>query len=434
MIRLIGRKKLFELLKQDELNPSIKMEMRRIIRSNHLKKKDIIETVHKAVDFWDDLREYDKSAKLEKYFFGNLVFSEQSPDEKEVTFRDEFDDIAGDMTDADTNPKSEFEKELEDQEQQPVVTKEREIEEEPDEEFFFDDDIVYEGFFSRAKRHQARDYLIMGEDEYDKKRNRQLFRVAFLFALPFSLITFLGILGLLKYFSIPLPFDTIWLSPLIALFALGIAFIIYLDLEPKELLWSYERVMGLSYVLTITYVCLIVMGGVIGFFLFKEGNLELGKQFYFKLDEFETYVQKYPDDPEGRMKLAYAYMSNDEHKEALSEVKTALKLDPGLGPAEDLHKAIISTYIINKEAVIHYSVGMLYWFIDQDESALNEFEEAIKLYPKFGEAHFYIASIYYNRRNYEQSWKHAIEAKRAGNERVKTLISELQRYFTMPPM
>ncbi len=434
MIRLLGRKKLFDLLKAEGLTPAVKMEMRRIIRTSHLKKKDIIESVHKAVDYWDDMREYDKSAKLERYFFGNQVFSEPN-EEKEVTFREEYSDMVG--TDLDDEPpaKSDFEKEFHEDKSSVIVSDADEEDEELDEEeFFFDDDIVYEGFFSRAKRHEARDYLIMGEDEYDAKRNRNLFKVAFLIGLPFSVVVYFAVLGLIQYFSIPLPFDTIWLSPLIGLFALAIAFFIYIDLEPKELLWSYERVMGLSYMLTITYGCVILMGGVIAFYLFKDNEFNLDKRFYFKLDEFEAQVEQFPFDAEARMRLAYAYMSNDDQQKALDEIKHALKIAPDLAAAEDLYKAIISTYIINKEAVIHFSNGMLYWFIEQDESAMSEFEEAVKLYPKFGEAHYYIASIYYNKRNYDTAWKHAVEAKRAGNERVATLIDELQRYFTMPPM
>ncbi len=434
MIRLIGRKKLFDLLKAEELNPTVKMEMRRIIRLNRLKKKDIIESVHKAVDYWDDMREYDKSAKLEKYFFGNQVFSEPA-ESKEITFRDEQTVDASEDIEHELPVKSDFEKEFHEDKKNDVIDYESHEETgKGDEDFFFDDDVVYEGFFSRAKRHEARDYLIMGEDEYDAKRNRNLFKVAFLIGLPFSLIIYYGILGLLKYFSVSLPFDTMWLTPLIGLFALSIAFFIYLDLEPKELLWSYERVMGLTYILSITYACVIVMGGVILFFMFKQNDLNFEKRFYFKLDEFEAYAERYPHDAEGRMKLAYAYMSNDDHQKALNEVKIALKLAPGLAAAEDLYKAIINTYIINKEAVIHFSTGMLYWFIDQDESAMSAFRDAIKLYPRFGEAHYYIASIYYNRRNYDNAWKHAVEAKRAGNERISSLIHELQRYFTMPPI
>ena len=270
----------------------------------------------------------------------------------------------------------------------------------------------------------------MGEDEYDTKRSRHLYRISFLLGLPISLFLFAGLVILLKKINMPLPFHYLWLTPLVLVAAVIFAVILYYYFEPKELTWTYERVIQWSYTLSVIYVSVIAMVFAVNYFLIKDGSVKIAKRYYFKINDFKEFAAKHPDDAQGHMKLAYAYMSNDEQKKAIDELETALSIAPDLGPAIDLHKAIIVSYTINKEAVIHFSNGMLYWFIEEDVTALSEFQEALELYPDFAEAHYYSAAIFFSQRKYDKAWQHAMAAKKAHHKRAELLLKELRNYFS----
>ncbi|GEM_PF-5578823 len=430
MLALLGKKKLIKTLKNKKLSPALKYEIKQIIRTYKLNRKEIIDSATQAIEFWEELREYENSSRLEKYFLGHAATDSE---EEFQTFsksgiarksnNDESEPQHVDFVEPDEDPYS----------YSPVEeVKELSSEEADEAENSFDDDLVYVGFFTKRKLKGVKDYLVLGEDEYDIKRNRHLFFVCFMMALPVSFI--FTLLGALVFDSLGFLFEKIWLVPIIFSGGFLLAYLFYTVLSPQDLVWTYDRVITMSYTLVVTYICVILFGVAVGVFVAKSDTYILRRNSYFKVDNYKTYVEKNPNSAEGRMKLAYAYMSNEDSKNALKEITEALKISPDLEPALDLQRAIIGLYFVYKEAVIHFANGMLYWFIEQDPSALEEFQKAIDIYPKFGAAHYYIACIYYSQQEYEKSWKHALEARSAQYFRVKNLINELQKYFEVPQM
>lgn len=426
MLSLIGKKKLIKSLKNKKLSPSLKYEIKQIIRTYKLSKKEIIDSATQAIEFWEDLREYENSSRLEKYFLGH---TQNQPEEEFQTFSKKGVARKGDIAGNEPEPESEPEPDEDPYANVPVEEFTQSLEDD-DAEFSFDDDLIYVGYFNKRKLKGVKDYLVLGEDEYDIKRNRHLFFVCFMMALPVSFI--FSLLGALVFDSLGFLFEKIWLVPFIVAGGFLLAYLFYTVLSPQDLIWTYDRVITMSYTLVVTYVGVILFAVAVSVFVAKSDTYVLRRNSYFKVDNYKSFVEKNPANAESRMKLAYAYMSNEDSKNALKEINEALKLAPDLEPALDLQRAIIGLYFVYKEAVIHFSNGMLYWFIEQDASALDEFKKAVDLYPKFGAAHYYIACIYYSQRDYEKSWKHALEARNAQYFRVKNLISELQKYFEFP--
>ncbi|MCB1195492.1 hypothetical protein KDK77_04845 [bacterium] len=419
MKKFFAQKKLLAILKTRQLSPSIKYEIKQLIRNARMDRQTIIDTVYQAIEFWDELREYENSTALEKYFLSNIKFEESSvpvPQKEE-----ELESGSDESFEPDTHSFPD------DVQRVNLVTEAAD-----ENETFFDDDVYYSGLFKKTDVRRFKDYLVLGEDEYDNKRNKVLFRVCFLFSLPISVAAVFIIDVILQLFSVHL--NQLYYIPVIALVAIGLAFIEYIILEPRDLTWTYDRVITYMYTLSVVYLCIILCGGVVAYTFWRGGQNNTEKKFYFRTDNFEEYVKLHPEQPEGHMKLAFAYMSNDEHKKALDEINVALTLDPNIDEAVDLERAIVGIYIINKESVIHFSNGMLYKFINQDASALAEFQESVKLYQGFGAAHFYLGVIYFSRRDYQKAWEHATRARDLEYERAKELIFELQKYFQLPPM
>ena len=439
MFRFLGRKKLYNILTSREISPELRLVIKSVIHRHRLDKKDVMEVAYKAIDYWEDLREYDNSTKLEKYFFRNIPGSSAVPEKQHMELEGTF---VEEMELDDKKSKKEKKAKLSSLKATPSFrqklkeAKKKEIShplpetDDDDEDFFFDDDVVYKGLFSRKKAKGVKDYLIMGEDEYDSKRSKHLYRISFMLGLPVSIALFGMLVFFLQQIRLPLPVHFLWLTPLVIVLGCIFAVFFYYYFEPKELTWTYERVIQLSYVLSIVYISVIAMAFAVNYYLIKDGSVQIAKRYYFKINDFQEFVQKHPDDPEGHMKLAYALMSNDEQKQALDQLRIALRIAPDLGPAVDLHKAIISSYTLNKESVIHFSNGMLYWFIEEDVTALAEFQEALELNPNFAEAHYYTAAIFFNQRRYDKAWKHANAAKKAQHERAELLIRELRNYFS----
>ena len=419
MIKSIGKKKLLRILRDQELSHHLKLEIKHIISKYNISKKEIIDIVHEAIDFWDDLREYNNSAILESYFLKNVI-SDDSDNRKtrEKTYRD--------YLQADENTPEEDKKKS----KQKKNTQQNKTNNQDD--FFFDDDVAYKGLFRTKNPHGIKDHLILGEDEYDKKRNRCLFKVCLMLAFPICIIFFLGIDLMLGKLDFGLP--KIWLLSSTLVFSVLTGILFYAILGPRDLTWPYDRVITWSYSLNTVYLCAFLMFLAIHIYINKDSDYKKDNRFYFRTDTFENFVSKNPEDAEGHMKLAYAHMSNDSYERALKEVNMALNLNSSLDPANDLKNAIIGTFMINREAVIKFSNGMMYFFIKQNKPALAEFQESIKLYPKFATVHYYMAYIYFSERNYEKAWKHALEAQKAQYPKAKSLLMELQKYFSLPPI
>lgn len=419
MIKSIGKKKLLRILRDQELSPHLKLEIKHIISKYNISKKEIIDIVHEAIDFWDDLREYNNSAILESYFLKNVISDDFNNDKiREKTYQDylQTDEYSSIEDEKKINPKQNVQQNNKNDQN----------------DFFFDDDVEYKGLFKTKNPHGIKDHLVLGEDEYDKKRNRCLFKVCLMLALPLCITFFLGIDLMLERFDFALP--KIWLLSSTLVFSVVTGILFYTILGPRDLTWPYDRVITWSYSLNTVYLCAFLMFLAIHIYIHKDSDYKKDNRFYFRTDTFEIFVSKNPENAEGHMKLAYAHMSNDNYESALSEVNMALNLDSSLDPANDLKNAIIGTFMINREAVIKFSNGMMYWFIKQNKAALSEFQESIKLYPKFATVHYYMAYIYFSERNYEKAWEHALEAQNAQYPKAKSLLMELQKYFSLPPI
>ncbi len=416
MIKSIGKKKLLRVLRDQELSPRLKLEIKHIINRYNLSKKEIIDTVHQAIDFWDDLREYNNSAALESYFLKNLTPNDSNTAKsEEKTYR------------------SYLQSTEQSKETKPDKTKSKKsTTQNDDNDFFFDDDVTYTGLFKTKDPHGIKDHLILGEDEYDKKRNRCLFKVCLMLAFPICLTLFMGIDLMLGQFDFKLPL--IWMMSSVLVLSVVTGILFYSILGPRDLTWPYDRVITWSYSLNTVYLCAFLMFLAIHIYINKDSDYKKDNRFYFRTDTFESFVTKNPENAEGHMKLAYAHMSNDNYEQALKEVNKALELDSSLDPANDLKNAIIGTFMINREAVIRFSNGMMYFFIKQNKAALAEFKEAIKLYPQFATVHYYMAYIYFSERNYEKAWESALKAQNAQYPKAKSLLMELQKYFSLPPI
>ena len=65
--------------------------------------------------------------------------------------------------------------------------------------------------------------------------------------------------------------------------------------------------------------------------------------------------------------------------------------------------------------------------MSQFEEAVAEYEKAIVLEPKMGDAHHGLAVAFYNLEKYESAWKHIKTAEELGAEITEDLLKAIEK-------
>ena len=69
MRSFFAQKKLLTILKVQPLSPSVKDEIKQLIRASKMDQPTVMAVAYRAISFLDDLHKVDNSARLKRYFF-----------------------------------------------------------------------------------------------------------------------------------------------------------------------------------------------------------------------------------------------------------------------------------------------------------------------------------------------------------------------------
>ena len=93
-------------------------------------------------------------------------------------------------------------------------------------------------------------------------------------------------------------------------------------------------------------------------------------------------------------------------------------------PPQQYKKAIA---IEPNNSRLYYNLGVAYSRVEKYKEASAQFSNAIRIDPKFPEAHGALAVSCYMLKQYDAAWEHAKTAKKLGYDVPKDLYEELYR-------
>ena len=181
----------------------------------------------------------------------------------------------------------------------------------------------------------------------------------------------------------------------------------------------------------------------------KEADLHLEKGNWDRAIELhERIIREKPNLALAHYHLGYAYGFKEEHDREIEEYERAIQLglekfdlfyNLGMAYAEylrDYDKALAAFQQAEsmdpKNDEIHYSLGLIHWFKEEEGKAVAELLRTVNLNPRHIEAHALLGEIYTRREQYDfarAEWEEVLELD-PHNEMARTRLQELKNIQT----
>ncbi len=177
----------------------------------------------------------------------------------------------------------------------------------------------------------------------------------------------------------------------------------------------------------------------------KEADFHLEAGNWDKAIEFhEAIIWENPDFALAHYHLGYAYGFKKDHEREIEEYERAIQLglkkfdlfyNAGMAYAEHLGDYDKALEVFNQAErmdpgndEIHYSIGLTYWFKEEEAEAVAELLRTINLNPRHIEAHALLGEIYFRRGQHDfakAEWEMVLELD-PHNERARKRLQEIR--------
>ncbi|MFH1710136.1 MAG: tetratricopeptide repeat protein [bacterium] len=141
---------------------------------------------------------------------------------------------------------------------------------------------------------------------------------------------------------------------------------------------------------------LLIMFSVALFFIFKTNfaqSFELTKELKGEIEDKQWLVKVHPNNPQSRFELAITYAYSNRIEDGLAELKKVDEMDKTFAPkALKIYSKKVKLFPNDWKARFRYAFAL--YFNNKKKEAIKEFEKIIKQDPKNVFSYGYIATIY----------------------------------------